>query len=583
MSMQTKHRSEIEDSIDYPEDMYEDMYEDEDENPESESDDEYMSDDGMSDEERYTIYRGLFSKMIRPRKAQQPVKKVEDKIKEDDKVVVFTPIVSPWASVKKQAVQLLNNIVEQTKQETLWFTKAITAKPKHEKVVEATSPKYAMCKGFLEGKCRYGTKCRFAHNIKEITYRLCRDDCNLVLNKRAEKTCKFKHSCETNEEYVLRMCGLKSQVSNEEIDSSFEEFCAIKVFTDAQRHAYMNKKAVVKEAPKQYVKWNIPSFKDKTVKIQNVVKVTGPAIVDHHKDYIARKNMMINTVRDHTKSIKNNVEKINRIKSFNDKVYVDKATKILIEKNKQMKLTIDKYNIDINTKFVMPVKDVEVVDVVDVVEVVEVVDVVEVVEVVDVVEVVEVAEVVEVVDVTEVVDVVKPSINLWQQRIIDIVNKSPNRYVKQVEPVVVEPVVETVITPTGYGHWVQGNYGDYWQPTSYDWRLRTLPYINHSRNSDECKRFDEPVVVVEPVVVEPVVVEPVVTPRYIQNPWTNFRPYIPKQEQNTTKTMDTNSTTNDGWITVKPKEKKPVIVVELCRFFKKAGWCRYGNKCYNKH
>ena len=136
--MQTKHRSEIEDSIDYPEDMYEDMYEDEDENPESESDDEYTSDDGLSDEERYAIYRGLFRKMIRPRKAQQPVKKVEDKIKEDDKVVVLTPIVSPWASVKKQTVQLLNNIVEQTKQETLWFTKAITAKPKHEKVVEAT-------------------------------------------------------------------------------------------------------------------------------------------------------------------------------------------------------------------------------------------------------------------------------------------------------------------------------------------------------------------------------------------------------------------------------------------------------------
>ena len=39
--MPTKHRSEIEDSIDYPEDMYEDMYVDEDENPESESDDEY--------------------------------------------------------------------------------------------------------------------------------------------------------------------------------------------------------------------------------------------------------------------------------------------------------------------------------------------------------------------------------------------------------------------------------------------------------------------------------------------------------------------------------------------------------------
>jgi len=131
---------------------------------------------------------------------------------------------------------------------------------------------------------------------------------------------------------------------------------------------------------------------------------------------------------------------------------------------------------------------------------------------------------------------------------------------------------------------VQGDasHFDYWQPTSYDWRLRTLPYTNPSRNSEKCKRFDEPVVV-ESVVVESVVVEPVVTPRYIQNPWTNFRPYIPKQEQNTTKTMDTNSTTNDGWITVKPKQKKPVVVVELCRFFKKAGWCRYGNKCYNKH
>ena len=511
--MPTKHRSEIEDSIDYPEDMYEDMYEDEDENPESESDDEYMSDDGMSDEERYTIYRGLFSKMIRPRKSQQPAKKVEDKIKEDDKVVVFTPIVSPWASVKKQAVQLLNNIVEQTKQETLWFTKAITAKPKHEKVVEAASPKYAMCKGFLEGKCRYGTKCRFAHNIKEITYRLCRDDCNLVLNKRAEKTCKFKHSCETNEEYVLRMCGLKSQVSNEEIDSSFEEFCAVKVFTDSQRHAYMNKKAVVKEAPKQYVKWTIPSIKDKTVKIQNVIKVTGPVIVDHHKDYIARKNMMINTVRDHTKSIKNNVEKINRIKSFNDKVYVDKATKILIEKNNQMKLTIDKYNIDINTKFVMPVKVVAVAEVADVIEVVKVVEVIEVVKVVDVVDVV-------------ISEIVKPTINVWQQRIIDIVNKSPNRYVKQVVPVVVEPVV----------------------------------------------------------VVEPN--KTVITPRYIQNPWTNFRPYIPKQEvvkieQNTTNTVDN---TTDGWITVKSKlKKKPVIIVELCRFFKNAGWCRYGNTCHRRH
>ena len=97
-------------------------------------------------------------------------------------------------------------------------------------------------------------------------------------------------------------------------------------------------------------------------------------------------------------------------------------------------------------------------------------------------------------------------------------------------------------------------------------------------------RFDEPVVVVEPVVVEPN--KTVITPRYIQNPWTNFRPYIPKQEvvkieQNTTKTVDN---TTDGWITVKSKlKKKPVIIVELCRFFKNAGWCRYGNTCHRRH
>jgi len=179
-----------------------------------------------------------------------------------------------------------------------------------------------------------------------------------------------------------------------------------------------------------------------------------------------------------------------------------------------MKLTIDKYNIDINTKFVMPVKVVDVAEVVEVIEVVKVAEVVEVVEVVDVV----------------ISKIVKPTINVWQQRIIDIVNKSPNRYVKQVEPVVVEPVV------------------------------------------------------VESVVVEPV--KTVITPRYIQNPWTNFRPYIPKQEvvkveQNTTKTVDS---TTDGWITVKSKpKKKPVIIVELCRFFKNAGWCRYGNTCHRRH